>query len=123
MSDNIVVINEKEFEIGVLSPRQVAAIANLLGDVMLKGNSKLSSLQDSTDSNAIIWAVLSVLDEQSILKLAVAVTGCDEKFAKDNFSLTWVIKALQIQLKSEDLRAVIENFTTGFSQTSPEPSQ
>lgn len=110
-----VIIEGVRHELSKLRARQVATISNIFGEMLIAGDKKLKDFKVSGDLNFIV-GVLAALDERSLIKLAAALIGKDEKFAEDNFDLVWVTEALGKQLKLSNLRGVLINFTSISTQ-------
>lgn len=105
------------FEVDKAAPSQIAGIAKLIAGIYLRGKKEVSKLGLSSDASDLVWGVLSVLDEEDLIRLAALVIGSDEEFARENFDLVWVSDALASLIEETDLGAVIANFTRIVSRT------
>lgn len=115
MEDNKVEINGQEFVITPLNAKKTAYIANLFGQLLLKGKLKAKEFKD-IDGSALPFAILASVDEKMLITLAAAIIGCDEKFAEENFDLDWIMQALVVQTRVSKLDSVIRNFTALVTQ-------
>jgi len=110
-----VVIGGKEFEITPLNAKKTTFVMNTLGRLLIGGRIKLKEFK-GLEAKDLPIAILTAVDEQTLVALAAVVVGCDEDYARDNFNLSWVLEALAIQVQVGELDKVIRNFTLLVSQ-------
>lgn len=109
VTKDVLTIGGKTFEITAMRAAQITRFANILGRVTMGGRKVLRDA--AGDPGDFIWAVLAAIDEKSLVDLAALLIGSDTEFAKDNFSLNWVVEALMIQIRVSEIGATIRNFS------------
>lgn len=110
-----VVIDNKEYKISSLTAKKTAFIMNLLGKLLISGKLKLKEFA-GVEARDLPVAILMAVDEKSLISLAAILINESEKFVEENFSLTWVLEALAIQIEVGELDKIVRNFTLVVSQ-------
>ncbi len=110
-----VLINNTDYEVLPLKPKQLATLANIVGKITRDAQKELKASGGGSGMD-FIFALLAVLNEDELVKLAALLIGSDEAFAKEYFALDWVTEALAVQLEQSNISAVIKNFTRLSSQ-------
>lgn len=108
---NTVVINEKDYTVGKMTPKNIATIANILGRLSVDGRKYLvASNQKNQDS--VIWGILAVVTGDDLVNFAAALIGSPKEFAEDNFDIGWLIEAIKIQMELSNINTLLTNFTS-----------
>lgn len=114
LSDSIAIGGE-QITISPLNAKKTAFIMNLLGRLLITGKIRLKEIKGSS-ANDLPLAILAAVDEENLVQLASVVIDKDATFVTENFSLSWVLEALLIQVRVGELDKIIRNFTSLVTQ-------
>lgn len=112
---SIVTVNDQEFVIGKMTPRQIGVMADIFSNLATRSQQKIVDAQKA-GTLVLFMAIIGSLDENDVVRFAAALIGSDIDFARTNFDLEWVSEAFAMLMENSNLQAVVANFTRGFSK-------
>lgn len=118
--DNIVVLNDREFELEEPSIDVTLRILNVIGSVGLRAESTVRRVVENPDSRVVVMGLLAVLSKDDLIRLGSAVLQFENDregrkwLKKEGLKVAPLIKALMINLSlSNDLVEALGSFFDG----------
>lgn len=112
---NVIVINEKDYTVMKMSPKNIAVIANILGKLSVEGRKFLTS-GGLKNQDSVIWGILAVVSGDDLVNFAAALIGAPKEFTEENFDIGWLIEAIKIQMEFSHINTLLTNFTSASIQ-------
>ena len=121
MSENTIVLNEREFQIEEPSVEITLRILKVIGRVAMRAEEAATRVMKNPGRRTLLFALLSEVDEQDLINLGSAALQFDDDregkhWLKENgIKIAPIVDALFLNLKlSTDLVEAIQSFLTGI---------
>ena len=121
MSENTIVLNEREFQIEEPSVEITLRILKVIGRVAMRAEEAATRVMKNPGRRTLLFALLSEVDEQDLINLGSAALQFDDdregkRWLKENgIKIAPIVDALFLNLKlSTDLVEAIQSFLTGI---------